>query len=178
MENKYRPSKDEYYLGIAKGVAQRCTCMSAKGGAVIVRDDQIVATGYIGAPRGTKDCFERGNCLRRELGIPSGQRYELCRSVHAEQNAIIGAARVGVSILGGTMYLYFAKRSPEGDKLVNALPCFWCKKTIINSGIKRFVGNDENGDVKSYLVEDWVNAWKTADLIDDKEKYDSKYEKK
>jgi dCMP deaminase len=178
MDANYRPSKDEYYLNIAKETAERTTCMSVKGGAIIVRDDQIIATGYIGAPRGTKDCFERGNCVRRQLGIPSGQRYEICRSVHAEQNAIINAARAGVSLLGGTVYLYFVKRTPEGGvKFVNAYPCFMCKKIIINAGIKRFVGNDVNGKTVSFNVEDWQSDWKVNDLIDDENIYNSNYSK-
>ncbi|HUV81099.1 MAG TPA: hypothetical protein VMW21_01065, partial [Patescibacteria group bacterium] len=105
MENK-RPTKDEYYLSIAKKVGERSTCFRNRGGAIIVREDQIVATGYIGAPRKTKDCFERGECLRDKLKIPHGTRYEMCRSVHAEQNAIINAARAGVSLFGGDIYIY------------------------------------------------------------------------
>ena len=127
----YRPTKDVYYWNIAKETAERGTCLSVKGGAVIVKDDQIIATGYIGAPRGTMDCFERGVCMRRQLGIPSGQRYEICRSVHAEQNALLNAARAGVSVLGSTVYLYFVKRQPDGSvKFVNAQPCFMCKKML------------------------------------------------
>jgi len=171
----YRPTKDNYYWNIAKEVAQRTTCMSVKGGSVILRDDQIVATGYIGAPRGTKDCYERGNCLRRELNVPSGTRYELCRSVHSEQNALINAARSGVSVLGGTLYLYFVKKTNEGEKFVKAYPCLMCKKLMINAGIKKFVGNDETGNIVSYDVEDWVKDWSDKDIIDDKVKYDSRY---
>lgn len=178
MVEKYRPTKDEYYWNIAKETAQRSTCMSVKGGAVIIRDDQVVATGYIGAPRGTMDCFERGNCLRRKLGIPSGQRYEICRSVHAEENALLSAARSGTSVLGGTLYLYFIKRQPDGtDKFVTAYPCFLCKKKLINAGLKRFVGNDENGDIKSYNIDDWVTDWATKDMLDDTDAYNSKYTK-
>jgi dCMP deaminase len=174
--NNYRPSKDVYYWNIAKEVAQRTTCMSVKGGTVIINGDQIIATGYIGAPRGTKDCYERGNCLRRELNVPSGTRYELCRSVHSEQNALINAARAGVSVLGSTLYLYFVKKTTtEGDKFVKSYPCLMCKKLMINAGVKRFVGNDENGNVVSYNVEDWVKDWSDKDIIDDKVKYDSKY---
>lgn len=174
----YRPSKDVYYWNIAKETAERGTCLSVKGGAVIVKDDQIIATGYIGAPRGTMDCFERGVCMRRQLGIPSGQRYEICRSVHAEQNALINAARAGVSVLGSTVYLYFVKRQPDGGvKFVNAQPCFMCKKMLINSGVKRFVGNNENGAIDSFDVGAWANDWKTHDMLDDKYVYNSKYTK-
>lgn len=181
-ENKsnksYRPSKDVYYWNIAKETAERGTCLSVKGGAVIVKDDQIIATGYIGAPRGTMDCFERGVCMRRQLGIPSGQRYEICRSVHAEQNALINAARAGVSVLGSTVFLYFVKRQPDGSvKFVNAQPCFMCKKMLINSGVKRFVGNTESGELASFDVESWAEDWKTHDMLDDKYVYNSKYTK-
>lgn len=176
--NNYRPNKDLYYWNIAKEVAQRSTCMSVKGGAVIVKDDQIISTGYIGAPRGTKDCFERGTCVRRMMDIPSGQRYEICRSVHAEQNAIINAARAGVSLIGARIYLYFVKRVNENeDKIVLAYPCFMCKKMIINSGITEFIGNNENGELVKYSVSNWVNDWKENDLIDDKIKYEVNYKK-
>ena len=173
----YRPSKDEYYWGIAKEVAQRSTCMSVIGGAIIVKDDQIIATGYIGAPRGTKDCFERGNCLRRELGIPSGHRYELCRSVHAEQNAIINAARSGTPLFKGTMYMHFVRRTDSKDKFVLAYPCYLCKRAVINSGLKRFVGNNEKWELVSFNIEVWVKDWSDKDIIDDKLKYDAKHEK-
>jgi len=127
---KKRISKDEYYLGIAKEVSKRCTCLRRRIGAVIVREDQIIATGYVGAPRKTKDCFRHGFCLRDKLNIPSGHRYELCRSVHAENNAIISAARAGVSLLGGTMYIWASNYGK--DKPIDAFPCFICKKAIIN----------------------------------------------
>jgi len=174
----YRPTKDVYYWNIAKETAERGTCLSVKGGAVIVKDDQIIATGYIGAPRGTMDCFQRGVCMRRQLGIPSGQRYEICRSVHAEQNALLNAARAGVSVLGSSVYLYFVKRQPDGSvKFVNAQPCFMCKKMLINAGIKRFVGNLENGELASFNVDDWAQDWKEHDMLDDKYVYNSKYTK-
>lgn len=163
-----RLKKDKYYLNIAKEVAQRSTCFRRKGAAIIVRGDQIVSAGYIGAPRKTKDCFERGNCLRDKLKIPHGERYELCRSVHAEMNAIINAGRAGVSLYGGDMYLYM--ESPEG-KPVNSFPCFICKKMVINSGIKRFISSLESGEIKIFEVEDWTKDWQEKDIIDDKEQY-------
>ncbi|MFA5361262.1 MAG: dCMP deaminase family protein [archaeon] len=178
MVEDYRPSKNEYYWSIAKEVASRGTCLNVLGGAVIVKDDQIIATGYIGAPRGTMDCFQRGVCMRRQLGIPSGQRYEICRSVHAEQNALINAARAGVSVLGSTIYLYFVKRQPDGGvKFVNAQPCFMCKKMLINSGVKTFVGNKEDGELASFDVGTWASEWKERDMLDHKYVYDSKYTK-
>jgi len=101
-----RPSKEKYYLNIAKEVAQRSTCFRVKIGTIIVRDDVVLATGYVGAPRKTKDCFERENCLRDQLKIPHGQRYELCRSVHSEMNCLINAARSGASVFRGDMFIY------------------------------------------------------------------------
>jgi len=168
METSQRPSKNQYYLNIAKQVAQRSTCFSVKGGAIIVKDDAIISTGYIGAPRKTKDCFERGNCLRRKLNIPHGERYELCRSVHAEQNAIINAARSGVSLLDGDMFLYGERG--EGEQ-INFFPCFICKKMIINAGLKRVICSTEDGNYKIFNIEDWVKAWKEHDMLDDQYKY-------
>lgn len=164
-----RPTKDQYYLNIAKEVAERATCFRMKFGAIIVRDDQIIATGYVGAPRKTKDCFERGNCFREERNIPHGQRYELCRSVHAEQNAIINAARAGVSLLDGDMFLY-AEDKKEG-KIADAIPCFICKKMIINAGLKRVVCSTKEGSIKIFNIDDWVRDWQEKDILDDKDQY-------
>lgn len=166
---RYRPSKDEYYLNIAKEVARRSTCLHVKIGAVIVKDDQIVATGYVGAPRGVRDCHQIGICLRRKLHIPSGKNYEICRSVHAEQNAIINAARAGVSILGGTIYLVSFRIVDGKEKLENALPCFICKKMIINAGLERFVGLTKEGKIKEQFIKDWVARWKEKDMLEDEE---------
>ncbi len=164
-----RTSKDEYYLNIAKEVALRSTCFRRSIGAIIIRDDQIISTGYVGAPRKTKDSFEHGSCLRDKLNIPHGQRYELCRSVHAEQNAIINAARAGVSLLGGDMYIY---GSVYKDKTpVNAFPCFICKKMIINAGLNRIVCSTEDGKMKVFRVADWIKDWQVEDIVDDKSQY-------
>ena len=163
-----RPSKDKYYLNIAKEVAQRSTCFRMRFGTIIVKDDAIVATGYVGAPRKTKDCFERNNCLRDKLKIPHGQRYELCRSVHSEQNAIINAARSGTSILGGDMFL-FGERMNGG--IVDALPCFICKKMIINAGLNRVVCSTKDGGYRAFNVQDWVKDWQERDILDDKDQY-------
>ena len=134
-----------------------------------MRDDQIIATGYVGAPRKTKDCIERGECLRDKLKIPHGERYELCRSVHAEMNAIINAARAGVSLLGGTIYIYIEDRNGNP---VEAFPCFICKKMIINAGLNRVVcSTKKKGVGKIYYVEDWVEDWRRKDIIDDEKKY-------
>ncbi len=170
MEEKSikRPSKDQYYLKIAREISKRSTCFRARSAAIIVKDDVIVATGYIGAPRKTKDCLERGFCIRDELNIPHGRQYELCRSVHSEQNAIINAARSGANVLGGDMYLYGEK--PDGEKF-DALPCFICKKMIINAGIDRFIGSTADGSYKVFYIKDWIKDWQKGDIIDDKQQY-------
>jgi len=174
--DKKRPSKDEYYLGIAKQVAERATCFRARGGAIIVRDDQIISTGYIGAPRKTKDCFERGFCLRNKLNIPHGRQYEICRSVHSEQNAIINAARAGVPLLGGDMFIYGEK--PETGERFDAFPCFICKKIIINAGLRRVISSTTDGGHKIFNVEDWAKDWKEKDILDDKQQYGKDLNKK
>ncbi len=165
----HRPRRDKYYLNIAKEVAARTTCHRVKIGSLIVRDDQIIATGYVGSCRKTKDCLEHGFCLRDKLNIPHGHRYELCRSVHAEQNAIINAARAGVSLLGGDMYIY-GQREPGGE-LINAFPCFICKKMIINAGINRVVASCEDGGLKSFKIDDWARDWRENDMLDDEHQY-------
>lgn len=121
-----RPSWDEYFMEMAKLTAQRSTCMRRHVGAVIVKDCRAIATGYNGAPRGLVHCEENGGCLRQKMGIPSGQRQELCRALHAEQNAIIQAASMGHAIEGGTIY-------------ITHQPCVVCAKMIINAGIRRIV---------------------------------------
>jgi dCMP deaminase len=163
-----RISKNEYYLSIAREVAKRSTCLRRKFGTIIVCEDVIVATGYVGAPRKTKDCLERNSCLRDELKIPHGQRYELCRSVHSEQNAIINAARSGAKILNGDLFLY---GMTVEDKPTDAFPCFICKKMIINSGIKNVICSAKDGSYKSFRVEDWVKDWQEGDVLDDKDQY-------
>ena len=138
-----RLPKEEYYLNITKQIGKRATCFRNKGGAIVVKNDVILATGYIGAPRKTKDCLERNECLREKLKIPHGRYYELCRSVHAEQNCIINAARSGTSIVGGDIYLYTTDR--EG-RPIDSFPCFICKKMIINAGLKKVIcSTKENG---------------------------------
>ena len=138
---------------------------------MILKDDQIISTGYVGAPRKVLSSLERGNCLRRDLKIPSGQRYEICRSVHAEQNAIINSARAGVSLLGSTMFFWGAKYDKEDLTLVNGLPCFICKKMIINAGIRRFISHDSSGRIIEHDVKAWQKAWSEADMLDDVDVY-------
>ena len=121
-----RPDWDSYFMKMAELVSTRSTCMRRQVGAVIVQDKHIVATGYNGAPRGIMHCDERGECLRQKLGVPSGERHELCMALHAEQNAIIQAATSGQTIEGATIY-------------ITHQPCIICAKMIINSGIRRIV---------------------------------------
>jgi dCMP deaminase len=163
-----RTSKDRYYLDIAKEVSNRSTCFRRSIGAIIVRDDQIISTGYVGAPRKTKDSLEHGFCLRDKLGIPHGQRYELCRSVHAEQNAIINAARAGVSLLGGDMYIY---GSAPGGVTISAFPCYICKKMLINCGLGRVVCSTADGGIHVFRVEEWIRDWQERDILDDERQY-------
>jgi len=175
MEKTIRPSWEEYFIKIAQDVATRGTCLSAMGGCVIVKNNMIVSTGYIGSPRKTNDCMSRGYCLRRKLNIPSGQRYELCRSVHAEQNAIINAAREGVSIKDADMFLFMKKIYNDEDKIITAYPCFICKKIIINAGIKNFYGLDADGKIVKYVIDDWVKDWYDKDMVDDQIKHNADY---
>lgn len=130
-----RIQKDEYYLNIAREVAARSTCLRRRYGAVIVNNDEIIATGYNGAPRCEPNCIDRGFCKREELNVPKGERYELCVAVHAEQNAIISAARR--DMIGGTIYIV----GLESDgSYANPPPCVICRRLIANSGIIRCVG--------------------------------------
>lgn len=121
-----RPSWDEYFMQMAELTAKRSTCLRRQVGAIIVKDKHIIATGYNGAPKGLPHCEELGGCYREKLGVPSGERHELCRALHAEQNAIIQAATLGQSIEGATIY-------------VTHQPCIICAKMIINAGIERIV---------------------------------------
>lgn len=148
-----RTGKELYYLGIADAVQGRSTCMRRKYGAIIVRNDEILSTGYNGAPRGRRNCTDLGRCTREELKIPSGQRYELCRSVHAEMNAIISAARR--DMLGATLYLV-GRDGKTGELLSDAMPCSMCKRLIINSGITQVVVCTGEGTFDLIHVRDWV----------------------
>ena len=148
-----RIDKENYYLDIAQAVLGRATCLRKCYGAIIVRNDEVIATGYNGAPRGRKNCVDLGLCTREELKIPSGQRYELCRSVHAEANCIISAARS--AILGGTLYLA-GRDAKTGELLPDATSCAMCRKLIINAGIDRVVIRRTPSEYAVVHVEDWV----------------------
>jgi len=150
-----RPSKDEYYLNIAKAVAQRGTCLRRRYGAVIVKEDQIISTGYVGSPRGAKNCIDIGFCPRQKMNMPKGFGYELCRSVHAEMNAVINAARAGVSVLGGKLYLY-GEDLENNNKIVDTGVCVLCKRVLINAGITEVVIKLPEGYRKE-KASDWIN---------------------
>lgn len=155
IEQTIRIGKKRYYLDIAKAVSARSTCLRRQYGAVIVKDDQIVASGYNGAPRGVTNCCDLGTCKRQELSIPSGERYELCRSVHAEANAIISAGFEKTN--GATLYL--AGRQ-TGGLLIDAPDCcMMCKRLIINAGVSKviFLNRDESTrevDIKNWIEEE------------------------
>ena len=149
-----RIDKENYYLDIARTVAERSTCLRRCYGAIIVQHDEIISTGYNGAPRGRKNCGDLGYCTREELKIPSGQRYELCRSVHAEANAIISAARRDT--IGSTLYM--ACVDPvTGELIPGSTSCSMCRRTIINAGIARIVIRDTPTEYRVVDVEkEWV----------------------
>jgi len=158
-QGRERPDKFEHFLNRAKVAAEMSTCLRRRIGAIIVKDGVEVSSGYVGSPRGTEHCIDTGKCLRRELGIPPGERYELCRSVHAEQNAIINAARMGVSIVGGEMYLsserikgQYNEKSGETRKMYG--PCMICTKMIINAGLAAVHMKEEGVGIKTYTLED------------------------
>lgn len=138
-----RKSKDEYYLNIAEAVLARSTCLRRKYGAVIVKDDEIISTGYNGAPRGIENCCDIGYCVRMQENIPHGQRYEECRSVHAEANAIISASRR--DMIGSTLYL--AGIQANGSHVEDIAPCSICQRLIVNSGILFVVTRKNDGSI-------------------------------
>jgi dCMP deaminase len=153
-----RPSKHEHFLNRAKVVAERSTCLRRRVGAIIVDKEGVeLSSGYSGAPRHTEHCIDIGKCLRMELKIPSGKNYELCRAVHAEQNAIINAARTGARIVGGEMYISSEKiegaysNGDDNDKIYG--PCIICKKEIINAGLTAVHMREEGIGEKSYTLE-------------------------
>ena len=148
-----RISKTNYYLDIAETVSERSTCLRRRFGAIIVKNDVIISTGYNGAPRGRKNCNELGDCYRDKLNIPRGERYEMCRSVHAEANAIIAAPRD--QMLGATLYMCCT--SPQtGELYPNTCSCMMCKRMIINAGISKVIVRNTKSDYSVYPTEDWI----------------------
>ena len=151
MDN--RTSKQNYYLDIADSVLERSTCLRRKYGAIIVRNDEIISTGYNGAPRGRRNCSDLGVCTRETLHIPSGERYELCRSVHAEANAIISASRR--DMIGATIYLV-GRDARTNELLSDAMSCSMCKRQIINAGIEKIVIRTSKTEYRTIPVSDWI----------------------
>ena len=151
-----RVDKHNYYLDIAESVLERSTCLRRHYGAVIVKNDEIISTGYNGAPRGRQNCIDLKKCVREELKVPSGKQYELCRSVHAEQNAIISASRK--DLLDSTLYLTGKEAKTNAYTKYNR-PCTMCTRFIINAGIKKLIIRDDKEnyhimDVKEFIEND------------------------
>ena len=153
METAKRVDKTNYYLDIAQTVAARGTCLRRNFGAIIVKNDEIISTGYVGAPRGRQNCCDLGYCTREKLNVPRGERYELCRSVHAEANAIIHASRN--DMIGATLYLV-GRDAKTHEYVQNASSCSMCKRLIINAGIERVVVRRDKDDYFVIDVNDWI----------------------
>ncbi|MTI61543.1 MAG: cytidine deaminase [Firmicutes bacterium] len=149
-----RIDKKNYYLDIAEAVLERSTCLRRRYGAVIVNNDEIISTGYNGSPRGCTNCNENGSCIREELNIPRGTKYELCASVHAEQNALLSASRR--ETLGADLYLV-GKSVKDNNLIENSEPCSLCKKLIINSGIVNVYIRNSRNDYNVIQVQTWID---------------------
>ncbi|MDR0984771.1 MAG: dCMP deaminase family protein [Ruminococcus sp.] len=150
-----RRDKTNYYLDIAEVVSERGTCIRRQFGAVIVKNDEIISTGYVGAARGLKNCCELEFCKREKLQIPSGQRYEMCRSVHAEQNAVISASRQ--ELLGSRLYLV-CKDYKTGELTPGTEPCQMCKRVLINAGVDEVYVRDTADTYRKFSVQDWIDS--------------------
>ena len=160
-----RRDKINYYLDIAQTVSERSTCLRRSYGAIIVKNDQIISTGYVGAPRGRENCSDIGTCVREKLAVPRGQRYELCRSVHAEANAIISASRQ--DMIGATLYLA-GKEVKTGELVANSEPCSMCKRLIINAGISTVIVRNTPDDFRTINVNSWIEC---DDSLEGKDTY-------
>ena len=149
-----RRDKINYYLDLAETVAKRSTCFRRWYGAVIVKNDEVISTGYVGAPRGRINCTDTGKCIRQELNMPRGERYELCRSVHAEMNAIISASRD--KMIGSAMYMAGVD-AQTGEYLPNSNNCSMCKRVMINAGIERVYIRDSRDEYRMIMVQEWID---------------------
>ena len=155
-----RRDKINYYLDLAEVVSKRATCLRKRYGAVIVKNDEVISTGYVGAPRGRKNCSDLGVCIRQRMNIPRGERYELCRSVHAEANAIISAERE--KMIGASMYL--VGQEVDTDQYVkNCNSCSMCKRLIINAGIDTVYVRDDEEHYRVVQVEEWIQQDESLD---------------
>ena len=149
-----RISKENYYLNIAETVLERATCLRRVFGAIIVKNDEIISTGYNGAPRGRRNCVDMGFCTREAMKVPRGERYELCRSVHAAAHAIISAARR--DMVGGTLYLV-GRNAQTGELLHDATSCAMCRRMVINAGLSKVIIRTTASEFSVVDVQDWVN---------------------
>lgn len=149
-----RRDKYNYYLDLAEVVSQRSTCLRRHYGAVIVKNDEVISTGYVGAPRQRKNCTDLGVCVRQKLNIPRGERYELCRSVHAEANAIISTSRD--KMMGSSLFLAGVEVS-DGSYIKNAVCCSMCKRLVINAGIEKVIVRDDKDNYRVIEVKDWID---------------------
>lgn len=157
-----RRDKVNYYLDLAESVAQRGTCLRRNYGAVIVKNDEVISTGYVGAPRGRKNCTDLGKCIREEMKVPRGERYELCRSVHAEANAIISASRD--KMIGSSIYLS-GTDAKTGEYIANSNSCSMCKRQIINAGIEKVYIRDTKDEYRMIEVKDWIEHDESLDGV-------------
>ena len=157
-----RIDKENYYLDIAETVLKRATCLRRCYGAIIVKNDEIIATGYNGAPRGRKNCVDLGYCTREQMRVPRGERYELCRSVHAEANAIISAARRDT--VGGTLYLA-GRDARTGALLQDATSCPMCRRMVINAGLAKVIIRRTEEEYEVVPVQKWVDEDDSLDLL-------------
>jgi len=148
-----RRDKQNYYLDIAETVLERGTCLRRNYGSIIVKNDEIISTGYTGAPRGRKNCIDLNSCIREKLQVPRGTQYELCRSVHSEANAIISASRK--DMIGSTLYLV-GKDSKTKEYVRDANSCSMCKRLIINSGISHVIIRDSKEEYREINVDLWI----------------------
>lgn len=155
-----RRDKHNYYLDIAETVSKRCTCLRRHYGAVIVKNDEVVSSGYVGAPRGRKNCSDLGICVREKNNIPRGERYELCRSVHAEANAIISAPRE--KMIGSVLYMV-GTEVKTGKYIDNSSSCSMCKRLVINAGIEKVYIRDTKDTFRIINVKDWVDNDESLD---------------
>ena len=158
-----RTDKVNYYLDIAETVLERGTCLRRNFGAIIVKNDEIISTGYTGAPRGRKNCLDMGVCIREKLQIPRGTRYEMCRSVHAEANCIISASRK--DMIGADIYLV-GREKTTGEYVANTNSCSMCKRMIINAGIEKVYIRDDEANYRVVSVQEWIDNDESLDMIE------------
>jgi len=157
-----RIDKTNYYLDLAEVVLERSTCFRRKFGAVIVKNDEVISTGYVGAPRGRKNCTDLNYCVRQANNVPRGERYEVCRSVHAEMNAIISASRN--ELIDSTIYLVGIEVA-DGSYVKNAKPCALCKRVIINAGIKKVVIRLNKAEYEEIDVNSFIENDESLDMV-------------